>query len=160
MIPEDLKDCLIGVISDTHGRITEDLAEALDGVDLIIHAGDIDDGASLESLKAIAPVVAVRGNMDRGEWSNGLLKSELVEIGDVILYVIHNLEEMDIEPESINVRAVISGHTHRSSLKRQGPVLFVNPGSATHPRDRKPPSVVMMRISGHKVNARLKKLAG
>jgi putative phosphoesterase len=160
MIPEDLKECLIGVISDTHGRITRPLAEVLSGVDLIIHAGDIDNSETLEALMAIAPVVAVRGNMDRGNWSRGLHKSELIEIGEVILYVIHNLEEMDIDPESINVSAVISGHTHRSSLKQQGPVLFVNPGSATHPRDHQPPSVVMMRISARKVNARLKKIPG
>jgi putative phosphoesterase len=145
----------IGVISDTHGCISENLPHILKNIDFMIHAGDIDNPDTLESLKSIAPVIAVRGNMDKGEWTKNLCQSELVEIGEVALYVVHNIYDLDIDPHSINVKAVISGHTHLPSLFKKGQVLYVNPGSATQPRNGNPPTVAIIQIKKNTLTGQL-----
>ena len=149
------KTYIIGVISDTHGRLSHQLPDILKHADLIIHAGDVDDADTLESLKAIAPVIAVRGNMDRGAWAENLCETELVEIGGTGLYILHDIYNLDIDPESIHVKAVISGHTHRPSISTKGPVLYFNPGSATNPRGGNRPSVGILQITDEKLTGRI-----
>jgi len=142
----DSNSYLIGVVSDTHGRLPEDVLTAFSGVDLIIHAGDIDTPAILEALGKIAPIVAVRGNMDRGKWADTLAMTEVVEIGKTRMYVLHDLSTLDWEPDTAGFSAVISGHTHRPALETKNGVLFLNPGSAVMPRFNTPACVALIRI--------------
>src|SRR6185369_13148833 len=102
---------LIGVISDTHGLVRPQAIEALDGVDMILHAGDIGNQQVLDTLKDIAPVVAVRGNNDRGEWARGLPEWEVVEVDKVSIYMLHDVKEIDISPSGFQV--VVSVHSHK-----------------------------------------------
>ena len=125
-----IKDVLVaGVISDTHGRLRPEVFKAFEGVDLIIHAGDIGSAEVLEDLQAIAPVRAVRGNMDGG-WAYRLPATEVIEIGEVLLYVVHDSHQLDLDPAAAGFGAVINGHTHQPSIGWQDGVLFLNPGSA------------------------------
>jgi putative phosphoesterase len=138
----------VGVISDTHGLLREEVRAALQGVDLIIHAGDIGGEEVLEALRRIAPVVAVRGNMDRGEWALKLPESEVVAIDETLLYVIHDATRLGLEPGRAGFGAVISGHTHRPAVVRRRGVLFVNPGSAGPSRLHLPVAVAILRVNG------------
>ena len=121
---------LVGVISDTHGHLRPEVAEAFAGVDLIIHAGDIGNHEVLKALGAIAPVYAVRGNMDGG-WASGLPATEVVEIGEVLIYVLHDAYLLNLDPAAAGFVAVINGHTHRATVENRKGVLFLNPGSAS-----------------------------
>jgi uncharacterized protein len=150
---------VLGVISDTHGLMRLEAIRALDGVDMIIHAGDIGTPDVLEALHAIAPMVAVRGNNDKGEWARGLPETEVVEVGNVVLYVLHDVKALDLDPVAAGFHAVISGHSHRPDMaKRQG-VLFLNPGSAGPRRFKLPVSVARLIIRGDTVDAQLIELA-
>lgn len=137
---------LIGVVSDTHGQLPDNVITAFKGVDLIIHAGDVDKPAILETLEKIAPVMAVRGNMDRGQWADKLPVTEVVEVCQTTFYVLHDVYALDLEPDAAGFSAVISGHTHRPSLETKNGVLFLNPGSAVMPRFNTPPCVALIRI--------------
>ena len=137
-----------GVISDTHGVLVPEALKILTGVDLIIHAGDIDTPAVLSELNRIAPVVAVRGNMDRGNWASHLCETEAIEIGQCLLYVLHDISRLDLDPSAAGMHAVVHGHTHQPSDELQNGVRFLNPGSATHPRRNAPPSLMMLYITG------------
>jgi uncharacterized protein len=137
-----------GVISDTHGVLVPDALKYLMGVDLIIHAGDIDTPAVLNELNRIAPVVAVRGNMDKGNWASHLCETEAIEIGQCLLYVLHDINRLDLDPSVAGMHAVVHGHTHQPSDEQQNGVRFLNPGSATHPRRNAPPSLMMLYITG------------
>ena len=128
--PQNKNSYIVGVISDTHGLLRSEAAIAFKNVDLIIHAGDIGSTDVLDELKEIAPVKAVRGNMDADEWSFGLPATDIIEIGDVSIYLIHDLYKLDLDPASIGIHAVISGHTHRASSESKNDVLFLNPGTA------------------------------
>jgi hypothetical protein len=121
---------LVGVISDTHGHLRPEVAEAFAGVDLIIHAGDIGNHEVLKALRAIAPVHAVRGNMDGG-WAHGLPATEVVEIGKVLMYVLHDVSFLKLDPAAADFVAVIHGHTHRAAVEKRKGALFLNPGSAS-----------------------------
>ena len=121
---------LVGIISDTHGHLPPEVAEAFAGVDLIIHAGDIGNNEVLEALRAIAPVHAVRGNMDGG-WAHDLPVTEVVEIGEVLIYVLHDAYLLNLDPAAAGFVAVINGHTHRAAVEKRKGVLFLNPGSAS-----------------------------
>jgi putative phosphoesterase len=150
---------VLGVISDTHGLVRSEAIDALDGVNMILHAGDIGTPEVLEALHAIAPVVAVRGNNDKGEWAHRLPETEVVELGNVVLYMLHDLKALDLDPAAAGFHAVISGHSHRPAMaKRQG-VLFLNPGSAGPRRFKLPVSVARLTIRGDTVDARLIELA-
>ncbi|NLI60095.1 MAG: metallophosphoesterase family protein [Clostridiales bacterium] len=129
---------IIGVISDTHGRISKKALEALKGSKLIIHAGDVGGTKVLEALEEIAPVYAVRGNTDLGRWAQALPKTQVVELGDMSFYVLHNLEMLSIDPKSAGFDGVIYGHTHIPKEERQDGVLYFNPGSAGPKRFRLP----------------------
>ncbi len=121
---------LVGIISDTHGHLRPEVAKAFAGVDLIIHAGDIGNHEVLQELRAIAPVHAVRGNMDGG-WAHCLPATEVVEIGEVLIYVLHDTYLLDLDPAAAGFVAVINGHTHRAAIEKREGVLFLNPGSAS-----------------------------
>ena len=136
------------VISDTHGVLVPEALKILIGVDLIIHAGDIDTPAVLNEMNRIAPVVAVQGNMDRGNWASHLCETETIEIGQCLLYVLHDISRLDLDPSAAGIHAVVHGHTHQPSDVLQNGVRFLNPGSATHPRRNSPPSLVMLYITG------------
>jgi len=149
---------LIGVISDTHGLVRPQAIEALAGVDMILHAGDIGNSAVLDTLREIAPVVAVRGNNDRGEWAESLPDWEVVEIGAVSIYMLHDVKEIDISPAGA-FQVVISGHSHKPAVEEQRGVLYVNPGSAGPRRFSLPISLAHLRVEGSTVNAKLIELA-
>jgi putative phosphoesterase len=136
----------IGVISDTHGLIRPEALAALQGSELIIHAGDIGSLHVLDSLCAIAPVVAVRGNMDGG-WAETLPETEVVEAGEFLIYIIHDLAKLDLDPASAGFNAVVCGHSHRPSLERVNGVLFHNPGSAGPKRFELQPSMAIIDVN-------------
>ena len=136
-----------GVISDTHGFVMPEALTALQGVDVILHAGDIDTIAVLDDLKRIAPVIAIRGNMDKGRWTSLLFETEIIEIGGGLLYMLHDLNRLDLEPASSGIRIVIHGHTHHASDDVKNGVRFLNPGSASRPRYGEPPSLMKLHIS-------------
>jgi len=147
------RDYRVGVISDTHGFLRPQAVEALEGSDLIIHAGDIGKLEILEALREIAPVFAVRGNMDWGEWTRDLFETEIVEIGEILLYVLHDVNQLDLEPTASGFSAVISGHTHRPSIDTRNGVLFLNPGTAGP--FRSPTSVALLHLRGSTLEAQL-----
>jgi putative phosphoesterase len=144
----DAPQHVVGVISDTHGLVRPEAERALQGCDSIIHAGDVGGNEVIAKLRRIAPVVAVRGNMDRGAWATHLPRTKAVEVGDCLLYVLHELMALDLDPVAAGVHAVIFGHTHRPRIERQDGVLFFNPGSAGPRRYAIPASVGRIRISG------------
>jgi putative phosphoesterase len=144
----------VGILSDTHGLLRPALVEALAGVDLIVHAGDIDEPTVLDRLGAIAPVTAVRGNMDRGRWAARLHRTEVIEIGAVTLYALHDLEQLALDPAAAGFNAVISGHTHQPALKEHNGVLYVNPGSAGRQRGGLPATAALMDINRRRVQVR------
>jgi hypothetical protein len=144
----------IGLISDTHDLVRPEALAFLAGSDRIVHAGDVCRPEVLDALAAIAPVIAVRGNNDRGAWAARLRESELVELAGVWLYAIHDLAQIAIEPREAGVAVVVSGHSHRPLVERRDGVLYVNPGSAGPRRFSLPISVGELRIAGGEVSAR------
>ena len=150
---------LIGLISDTHGLMRPQALAALKGVDLIIHAGDIGKPEVLQALKAIAPLVAIKGNVDKNGWAKSLPETKALKIGDVQVYLIHNVNELDFNPASRGYQVVISGHSHKPLIVRRDGVLFVNPGSAGPRRFKLPVAVGELLISGDRVDARIIELA-
>ncbi len=150
---------LLGLISDTHGLMRPEALGALQGSDLIIHAGDIGDPAVLESLAQIAPVRAVRGNNDKGAWAATLPTTEVVELGPHSIYVLHNVTELDLDPAAAGFTTVISGHSHQPTVEKRGNVLFVNPGSAGPRRFKLPLTVVTMTFRSRRCIAKIIQLA-
>jgi putative phosphoesterase len=146
---------IVGVISDTHGYLRPEVAEAFAGVDLIIHAGDIGNHEVLDTLRAIAPVHAVRGNMDGG-WAHGLPATEVVEIGEVLIYVLHDAYHLNLDPAVAGFVVVINGHTHRAAVEKRKGVLFLNPGSAS-PHSSSG-TVALLRIQGTSVEPEIVEL--
>jgi len=136
----------VGLVSDTHGLLRPELVQALEGCALIVHAGDVGRPEVLDGLREVAPVVAVRGNVDRGPWVQQLRRTEVVEVGGALLYVIHDLADMDLDPVAAGFQAVISGHTHRPGSHREGGVLYVNPGSAGPRRFKEPVSAALLHV--------------
>jgi len=145
----------IGVISDTHGSLDAAAIDALWGVDLIIHAGDIDTPDVLRALNRTAPVTAVRGNMDRGHWSADLSTTEVIEAGKSLIYVLHDLQRLALDPAAAGFRAVVCGHTHRPTVQRRNGVVFINPGSAAYPRWGSNPSVAVLDCDAADIQARI-----
>jgi len=138
----------VGVISDTHGLLRPEATEALQGSKLIVHAGDVGNAEVLERLRAIAPTVAVRGNVDGGAWATALPVTEVVEVGRLRLYVLHELSGLDFDPKAAGFAAVISGHTHRPSAEVRNGVLYLNPGSAGPRRFSLPVAVAKLQVVG------------
>jgi putative phosphoesterase len=146
---------LVGVISDTHGLLRPEAVAALRGVDHIVHAGDVGAPEILDALAAVAPVTAVRGNNDRGPWAAGLPETEVVEIGGLMLYVLHDVQTLDLVPRAAGFAAVIAGHSHQPREECRDGVLYFNPGSAGPRRFRLPVSVGRLTISRGRIAARL-----
>lgn len=144
---------LIGVISDTHGLVRPQAIEALAGADLVLHAGDIGNQEVLDTLNQIAPVVAVRGNNDKGEWAQSLPDWEVVEIGSVSIYMLHDLKQIDISPTADVFQVVVSGHSHKPVVEERRGVIYLNPGSAGPRRFTLPVCVAHLHIVDDKVHA-------
>jgi len=143
---------IVGVISDTHGLLRPQALTTLDGADLIIHAGDVGDPQILSQLRAIAPTRAVRGNIDTGAWAAVLPMTDVVEMGEVHLYVLHDLAALDLDPKAAGFAAVISGHTHRPAADVRNGVLYLNPGSAGPRRFKLPIAIARLEIVGDRVS--------
>jgi len=150
----------IGVISDTHGLLRAEAVAALRGVDRILHAGDVGAAAILEELTRLAPVTAVRGNNDYGPWAERLAHTEVVEIGETSVYVLHDLGELDLDPAAAGFSVVVAGHSHKPGIARRDGVLFVNPGSAGPRRFKLPIAVALLHIRGTEVEAEVVVLHG
>lgn len=145
----------IGILSDTHGLVRPEVEKALAGCDQILHAGDVGDKQVLRRLERIAPVVAVRGNMDSGSWSNSLPVKDMVEIEGVFFYILHDLHHLDLEPSAAGIHMVVSGHTHQPKIFKKDGVTYLNPGSAGHRRFDYPVSVAMVRIENGAATPRI-----
>jgi putative phosphoesterase len=148
----------VGVISDTHGLLRREAVDALADSDLIIHAGDVGAPEVLEHLGLVAPVFAVRGNVDTASWARSLPHTQVVEAGDVLIYVLHDLAQLDLEPKAARFAAVVSGHSHRPAAEVRDGVLFLNPGSAGPRRFSLPVTVARLRIDGKALSHELVRL--
>ncbi len=149
---------LVGVISDTHGLLRPEVADIFKPVNMIIHAGDIGPPRILDALRDIAPLKVVRGNMDYEEWACGLPAAEVVELGDVLLYVCHDGSKLDLDPVAAGFSAVINGHTHQPFVGMKAGVLFLNPGSAGQSRYGCPLSVALLHVRGTKLDTQIVEL--
>jgi putative phosphoesterase len=145
----------IGIISDTHGLLRPEAECALLGVDLILHAGDVGAPEILTRLRAIAPVFAVRGNVDAAPWAAELPPTIVVECGKEILYMLHNLRDLDLKPEAAGFHLVISGHTHQPKQTMQNDVLYLNPGSAGPRRFNLPITLARVRLDKKPLQAEI-----
>ena len=152
---QDKQNFVVGVIADTHGLLVPAAINALKGVELIVHAGDVGNTEVLDDLKSIAPVFAVRGNMDMVEGLRELPESEVIEVGDVLLYAIHDIHKLDIVPSKAGFDAVIFGHLHYPFVSEQKGVLFLNPGSPVQPRRNYPASLALLHVQGNSVKAQI-----
>ena len=150
MRQSDPSTSIIGVLSDTHGLVRSGLLAVLAGVDLIVHAGDVGRPDVLTTLQTIAPVVAVRGNVDRGEWARTLPNTQVVQAAQATLYVLHDVHALDLDPQAAGFQAVISGHSHRPGSYYRGDILYLNPGSAGASRFGLPASFAVLTVrNGH-----------
>jgi len=149
------KSLRIGLISDTHGLLRPEALQAMRGSDFIVHAGDIGDPAILEQLARIAPVTAVRGNNDKGAEYARISETDVLQAGAVLIYVIHDLNELDLDPAAAEFQVVVSGHSHRPSSRLRDGVLYINPGSAGPRRFSLPIAAAALRIKGKAVEAEL-----
>ena len=145
----------VGVISDTHGLVRPEALAALAGVERIVHAGDIGAPDVLDALGRIAPVTAVRGNNDRERWAADIPETDVLEIGEVSLYVLHDLHELDLDPRAAGFAAVIAGHSHQPRMEERDGVLYLNPGSAGPRRFKLPISLARLTVTGGRLQAEL-----
>ena len=135
-----------GIIADTHGLLRPEAVAALQGADHIIHAGDVGKPEILTELQRFAPVTAIRGNIDRGAWAAALPPTEVVAYGKFLLYVLHDLQALDLTPEVAGFHAVISGHSHQPKIAERNDVLYLNPGSAGPRRFTLPVTIARLQI--------------
>jgi putative phosphoesterase len=149
----------VGVISDTHGLVRPEAIEALRGCDLVVHAGDVGKPEVLDRLGELAPLVAIRGNNDRGEWAVELPETQVVEVERIRLYVVHDLADLDLDPAASEFSAIISGHSHRPSARVLGGILYLNPGSAGPRRFSLPVCVARIAVRGANLRPELVELA-
>ena len=152
-------DWHIGVISDTHGYLRPEALRALESVDHILHAGDVGGEQVLVELAQIAPVTAVRGNMDRDSWGRQLPQTEVVTFGSSHFYLLHDLNELDLDPWAAGCRAVITGHTHKPLKQVRDGVLFLNPGSAG-PYRFGPVTLALLELDDTNLTVEIIELAG
>jgi len=143
-----LTELNIGVISDTHGLLRPEAVVALQGSDLIVHAGDVGTPEILDQLRTIAPTFAVRGNVDTQSWAKALPMTEIVAAAELQLYVLHDLATLDLDPKAAGFAAVISGHSHKPSAETRNGVLYLNPGSAGPRRFTLPIGVARLYVAG------------
>ncbi|MFY9843787.1 MAG: metallophosphoesterase family protein [Terriglobales bacterium] len=153
MIGTTASTIILGVISDTHGLLRPEAVRALSGSNRILHAGDVGAPQILETLARIAPVLAIRGNVDTGAWARALPETETVEISGVSIYLLHDLGHLDLKPEAAGFRAVIYGHSHQPKIEERNGVLYFNPGSAGPRRFNLPVSVGRLTIAAGEAQA-------
>jgi uncharacterized protein len=146
---------IIGVISDTHGLLRPEALEALADSEYIIHAGDVGAPEILRKLAEIAPVTAVCGNIDRQRWAKKLPLTEVLEVGGVSIYILHDLHQLDLKPEAAGSAAVVSGHSHIPKQKVRNGVLYFNPGSAGPHRFRLPVSIGRLMVGNGRVEGKI-----
>ncbi len=151
-------DYKIGIISDTHGLIRQSVVKSFKDVDLIVHAGDLGTQEVLETLQTIASVHPVRGNVDNGKWTDNLSFTDVVEVGQVYLYVLHDLDSLDLDPAAAGFQVVISGHSHIPNIEKSDGVLFLNPGSAGPKRFDYPISIAFLYIKGTSIETEIVEL--
>ncbi len=149
------KSVFVGVISDTHGLLRPEALEALHGSQHIIHAGDVGAPEILEKLASVAPLTAIRGNIDKGAWARKLPETEVVEIAGISIYVLHDLAKLDLKPEAAGFAVVISGHSHIPKQETRHGVLYFNPGSAGPRRFKLPVTIGKLTISKGKVRGEI-----
>lgn len=150
------REVTIGVIADTHGLVRPELFDQFKGVDYIVHAGDVGSQEVLDTFRKIAPVRAVRGNADKGEWAESLPLYDLFEIAGHFIYLIHDLNTIDLDPQAAGIHVVISGHSHQPGISRKKGICYLNPGSAGPRRFKLPVSAALLRLEcGAHINAKL-----
>lgn len=137
----------IGLISDTHGLLRDEALQALRGCELILHGGDIGGREIIDSLSRVAPVVAVRGNTDHEPWTAGLPETAVAQVGPVLIYVLHDLNALDLDVGAAGFQVVVSGHSHQPSRAERDGVLYLNPGSAGPRRFRLPVTIARIELS-------------
>ncbi len=146
---------VLGIISDTHSLVRPEAIKALQGCDRIVHAGDIGSMEVIEQLSAIAPVSAIRGNIDKNQWATRFPEKEVVKIGDKYIYVLHNVHDLDLDPMAAGFDVVVSGHSHKPSISKKNGVLYINPGSAGPRRFTLPIAVAKLQISKTDITAKI-----
>jgi uncharacterized protein len=151
-------DRVVGVISDTHGLLRPEAVAELGGSELIVHAGDIGNLEVLDELRVIAPVIAVRGNTDKGGWAKALPEAKVVQVGEFSFYLLHDLSKLDLDPVAADLTGVISGHSHRPEVRERGGVLFLNPGSAGPRRFNLPVTVARLHVRDGNLDAEIVEL--
>jgi uncharacterized protein len=144
---------VIGVISDTHGLLRSEALRELEGCAHIIHAGDVGEAGILDALKQIAPLTAVRGNVDREPWADALPGTAVVQAGDEMIYVLHNLEDLELDPRAAGFRIVVFGHSHKARQEWRDGVFYLNPGSAGPRRFGYPVTLARLQITGGRIEA-------
>ena len=148
----------IGVISDTHGLLRPEALAALAGVEHILHAGDVGDAKILDALRAIAPVTAIRGNVDTCGSCATLPATEMVELGGCLITMLHSIDDLDLSPKAAGVRMVVYGHSHQASAEERDGVLYLNPGSAGPRRFSLPVTVARVQINSGRPSAEIVEL--
>lgn len=149
----------VGLIADTHGLLRPEALQALQGVQHIIHAGDIGAPWILDRLRTLAPVSAVRGNNDKDTWARNLADVQVVELDGTLVYTLHDVNDLNLDPGAAGFSVVVAGHSHRPSVVQRDGVLFVNPGSAGPRRFRLPITVGFLKIDAAALSARIQALA-
>lgn len=137
----------VGLISDTHGLLRPEALRALEGSDLILHAGDVGRPEILEALRALAPVIAVRGNVDTEPWAAVLPVTAIADAGRARIYILHNLHDLDVDPRAAGFQIVVSGHSHQPGWRQENGVVYINPGSAGRRRFRLPVTVARLNVA-------------
>jgi len=145
----------VGLISDTHGLLRQSVLDALNGVDLIVHAGDIDEPGILDRLNCIAPVHAVMGNMDRHPGLGHLPRFDVIDVGKIFICIIHDRDQLDLDPAAAGFSVVVYGHSHRPKIEQKNGVLYINPGSAGPRRFKLPISIGFLNINENGCTPRL-----
>ena len=146
---------LLGILSDTHGLLRPELIPALAGVDHILHAGDVGDPSILTTLSRIAPVTAIRGNIDTHGPCSRLPATEAIELGGCLIYMLHALDDLDLNPQAANFGVVLFGHSHKPSIEHRQGVLYLNPGSVGPRRFNLPITYALLRITGARPEAEI-----
>ncbi len=146
---------MLGVISDTHGLLRPEAVEVLRGSEIVLHAGDVGDPDILKRLRELAPVHAVRGNVDRQKWARTLPAAQVVEVGGISIYMLHIVEDLDLKPEAAGFRVVVYGHSHQPKMEEKNGVLYFNPGSAGPRRFKLPVSVGKLFIEDGRVRGEI-----
>jgi putative phosphoesterase len=149
---------MIGIISDTHGLLRPEARERLAGVDHIIHAGDIGGPEVIAGLRELAPTTAIRGNVDRGQWANDHPHTDWLTLGGRTIYVLHNLNELDLDPAAAGIDVVVSGHSHQPKIETVDGVLYLNPGSAGPRRFTLPIALAILELTGDALQPRIHQL--